>query len=681
MKKLLKYLSILLFLVLLASAAFVYTFDANQYKKEVADVIGSLLDRPVTIKGDVDISVYPWIGIKLNDLNIENKPGFSRTNFASIGQFDISIKIIPLLQKKLDIDKLVMHQLSVDFEKNASGENNWSGLTGNNTGNDSVESEFGLAGLVIGGIELKEASFSWLDVSADKRFKISKMSLLTEAVVKGQPLPVTLKAYVASNLPEWQAAVSVETNLEFNEDSPTFDAKSLKLSVKALLPGDDRKKVSFAMISDSSINWQEKTAKLTKTKFSIFGLILSGTFDVDNIFSVPTIYGPLKVKKFEAEKLAKRLEINLPVMANPQSLKDISLTTSFKTDFNSMYLDDISANVDSSNVKGFVHITDISNAVIRYELAVDKIALHEYRSVEDPSANNEIMIPADIIRAIDTEGIFDVENVIIDDIEITGLHVTSSIKEGVFTANPVSMLVGESDVKFAMVLDARSIPLGKLTAEVKNIDAKTSLNPLLKTVMGENAIVLDGIVNASANISTKGASLARQEKSAKGTITIDMEKVVVQGIDLNHASRKVVADYANKNEFRTRESYVPENDPTRNTEFTSLHATFQVSHGKYHNSDLLMTSKNADISGSGSIDFINKKIDYRPVIDIHVNNRIDIRDKLRDHPMEYHVAGDFEKLTTEFNIDKYELLVGRLLLQESRARRNKRLNTKEKKLW
>ncbi|MDH5736023.1 MAG: AsmA family protein, partial [Gammaproteobacteria bacterium] len=103
MKKLFKYIFIILLLILLAVAAFIYTFDANKYKQEIAAVAGAITGRPVTINGDVDISVYPWIGVKLNDVIIENSPGFSRKDFASIGQFDISVKITPLLQKQLDI--------------------------------------------------------------------------------------------------------------------------------------------------------------------------------------------------------------------------------------------------------------------------------------------------------------------------------------------------------------------------------------------------------------------------------------------------------------------------------------------------------------------------------------------------------------------------------------------------
>lgn len=677
MKKLFKFILILLLLVLLAVAAFVYTFDANKYKKEVAEIVGVIIGQPVSIKGNVDISVYPWIGIKLNDMVIKNNSGFSRKNFATIGQFDISVKIMPLLEKRLDIDKLVMHRLVIDFEKNAVGENNWSAFSGS----DGVESKYGLAGLVIGGVELADTTISWLDVSADKRFKISKMSLVTAAVVKGKPLPVTLKAYVRSNQPEWQAVVSVKTNLEFNDSTPTFKANNLKVSVKALLPGEEKNTVSFAMVSNSLINFQENTAKLTNTRFSIFGLIFSGTFDVDNIFSVPTIQGPLKVKEFEAGKLAEHMKIDIPVMANPKSLKHISLTTMFKTDFNNVYLDDITANIDDSLVKGFVHITDMDQAVVRYDLDVDKIDLHDYATADTTSAKAEIMFPLDLIRSANLEGTFDVKKVMLDDLELSEFHVSSNIKDDIVTANPVTMLIGESEFKAAMVLNARSIPLGEFAVEVKNVDAKASINPLLKNIMGDKTIVLDGIVNANANIKTKGASVARQKKSAKGTVTIDMAKTVIRGIDLNHASRFVVADYANNNNFRTRKSYVPEYEPDRDTEFNSLHASFQVSHGKLINSDLLLVSEDANISGSGSVDFINKKLDYSPVLDINVKSRIDIRDKLRDHPMEYHVLGGFGNLKTIFELDKYELLVGRLLIQESKTRRNKRLNTKKKRLW
>lgn len=671
MKKFLKIILVLFLFVLLALAVFVFTFDANKYKEEVAEVIGSIVSRPVSISGDVDISIYPWIGIKLNEVTIENNSGFSKKQMATIGQFDVSVKIIPLLQKKLDIDKLVMHRLAVDFEKNANGENNWSDFAAD-TGSDSVESKYGLAGLIIGSIELTDARLGWLDVATGKQFKISRLNLETSEIIKGHSLPLDLKAYVESNQPEWQAAISAKSELVFSDDSAEFEANNLKLSVKALVPGETMDTVSFAMVTDSKINWQENTAKLSKTKFSIFGLILSGNFDVDNLFSTPTIQGALKVKAFDASKPAEYFKLEIPPMADAKSLKNISLTTLFKTDFDKIYMDDIYANVDKSRVKGFVHIDNVSKPEIRYALEVDAVALHDYKVANSEADAGDL--PLAFINSSWLEGTLDIKSSMVDDVELTDLHISTRIEDGVMVANPVTMWLGDSEVKAAVQVDARSTLQTGLVINAKNVDAETSINPLLKTIIGDEAPVMQGLLNIDADIKASGASFAEQKLSAAGTVKIAMQDAKVRGIDLNYTSRSIVADYANRNDFHTRATYVPKYEPDRDTEISRLQAVFKVSKGKLMNSDLLINTENVIVSGSGSIDFINKKLDYSPIIDVIVLNRVDIRDKLRDHPMEYRVQGPFGNPEYQFEVDRYDLLVGRLLLQEAKARRNRQIN-------
>ena len=245
MKTFLKVFAGIVVLLVIAVAGFAYTFDANNYKEEIAELIESVTDRPINIAGDMDISLYPWIGIKINDVTIGNAAGFSNKTFATIGQFDVRIKVLPLLQKRLDVDKLVLHRLALELEMNAAGENNWSDFAGV-AENENVESESGLA----------DSRISWVDVSTGKQLKLSNLSLSTQAVIKGQPLPIELKAFIQSNQPEWQAAINAKTRLEFNQDSAVFDAKGLKLTVKALLPNTEMEKVTLAMVADSKINLQ-----------------------------------------------------------------------------------------------------------------------------------------------------------------------------------------------------------------------------------------------------------------------------------------------------------------------------------------------------------------------------------------------------------------------------------------
>ena len=186
MKTLLKILAGLVLLLVVAAAGFLYTFDANQYRQEIAGLVEAVTGRPVHIGGEMNLSVYPWIGVQVSDVTVENRAGFSSRTFATIGQLDVSVKIMPLMQKRLEIDQLVLHGLEVNFEISPNGENNWSGIAAASDSN-GVDKKFGLAGFAVGSIDLEDARLSWLDARTGREFTISKLSLATSAIVQGQP--------------------------------------------------------------------------------------------------------------------------------------------------------------------------------------------------------------------------------------------------------------------------------------------------------------------------------------------------------------------------------------------------------------------------------------------------------------------------------------------------------------
>lgn len=680
MKTFLKLVAGFVVLLVIAVVGFVYTFDANTYKAEITKLAESVTGRPINIAGDMDISLYPWIGIKINDVTVDNTAGFSNKTFASIGQFDVKVKIMPLLQKRLDIDKVVLHRTSVNLEINTAGVDNWSDFTGRSE-SDSMTSEFGLAGLSIGGIDLADSSLTWLDANSGKQFKITKLSLSTQAITHGQPLPVELKAHVQSNQPEWQAAIKATTVLDFNDSKAEFNADKLKMAVTALLPGKHVNKLSFAMVTNSTINLQTQTAKLTNARIGALGMVMSGTFDVENIFSVPLIQGPIKVKAFEAAKLAKHIKVDMPQFANEQSLKKISLTALFKTDFNTVYLNDISATMDQTKVNGLVHITGMTQPVVKYELKADKINLDDYKLVRNDSNQDKKPLTLDFVKAVDLEGVLDIETATLDGVELKQVHIASNIENDIVNANPVTAQVSEGEVKAALRFDARNTPEVLLTAEVKQVDAESSIGPLLNNIIGDQAPNIKGLVNMDASLNAKGASMTALKSSLQGTVTVTMDKVIVKGIDFEHASQSVVVEYAERNDFRVSRTFNQEYVPDSTTEFQNLHATFKLSKGRLVNKDLLLVSDKVNVTGSGSLDVFNGKLDYRPVIDMNMKSTVNVRDKLRDHPMEYHAHGSFGELSYDFEAEKYDLHMGRLMLQEAKANKNRRINSQSQNKW
>ncbi len=680
MKTILKLLAGLVLLLVIAVAGFLYTFDANSYKKEITELAGMITDRRIAITGDMAVSLYPWIGVKVNGVSIDNTPGFSQQTFATIGQLDLNIKIMPLLQKRLEVDRLVLHDLDVNFEQNASGKNNWSDITGV-SGRGQAGSESGLAGLSIGTIDLKNARLNWLDAATGKQFKISKMNLGTRLISAGQPLPLEMKALVESNQPEWMAAINAKTELLFDQDSALVEARGLKLSAKALLPDTEMGKLAIAMVSDGTFDLQTQSAKLTGTKLGMLGLVMAGTFDVENLFSVPTIQGPIKVKTFEAGKLAKHLKYDLPELANAQSLKKISLSAMLKTDFDSLRLDDISARVDQSKLDGFVHVAGIAQPRIRYQLTADQINLSDYLPVNRAADEGPAPLPLDYIKVAALDGELEVGTVLLNGIELKALQIATNSDQGVFNANPVTMQVHGGDVSAAMRLDARKTPAAILTADVKGVDASSSITPLLKTIIGDTAPKLSGLVDADININAKGHSLSAMKASAQGTIKLGMGAGSIQGIDFNYASQSVVVDYADRSDFRVSRTFNDEYVPDSVTEFDSLNASFRLNKGRLVNKDLLMVSKLVNVTGSGYIDLVNARLDYRPEIDMHVKKTGNVRDKLRDHPMMYHASGALGDVSYEFDAKRYDLHMGRLMIQEAKAHRNRQINKKSQNSW
>ncbi len=76
MARSIKFFFIILALVLFALLAFVATFDANNYKPQIIEQVEKATGRSFSIDGDINLSIFPWIGLKVEDVALGNEKGF-----------------------------------------------------------------------------------------------------------------------------------------------------------------------------------------------------------------------------------------------------------------------------------------------------------------------------------------------------------------------------------------------------------------------------------------------------------------------------------------------------------------------------------------------------------------------------------------------------------------------------
>ena len=111
LKLVFKILSVVVAILLLALVAFVFTFDPNNYKDTITAQVEKQTGRDFEIGGDISLSFFPWIGVKVEDVRLANAEGFSEEPFVRMSQLDVKVMLLPLLRKELQVDKVRLHGL------------------------------------------------------------------------------------------------------------------------------------------------------------------------------------------------------------------------------------------------------------------------------------------------------------------------------------------------------------------------------------------------------------------------------------------------------------------------------------------------------------------------------------------------------------------------------------------
>jgi len=128
MKKTLKWVSIivggliiLIILVLLITPMFL---DIQKYKPEIEKFATEATGRPVTIGGDLNLSLFPWAGVDFADLRIGNPEGFQEKDFVVVKSFDAKVKLLPLISKEIQVKRFVVEGPRIVLEKRKDGRGN-----------------------------------------------------------------------------------------------------------------------------------------------------------------------------------------------------------------------------------------------------------------------------------------------------------------------------------------------------------------------------------------------------------------------------------------------------------------------------------------------------------------------------------------------------------------------------
>jgi AsmA protein len=262
MRKIIRYLVIglvagIIFLVTIV-AIFVAVFDANAYKQELTDLVREATGRELQFHGDVDLTIFPALGMKLGAMSFSNAEGFGALPMIKVKAASISVDLASLISFSPEIDKLVLRDLEINLIRNKAGVNNWDDLVSKSTPATSAgtasatdssstapaESDFEFKA-AFGGLDLQNIKLLWLDEQAGTEFRITDLDISTGRMLPNEAFPMTLHLD-ASASGEFDIVFDLEANVEYLIERQQLTLDDMVLALNEFQVGGQVQVSNFA---------------------------------------------------------------------------------------------------------------------------------------------------------------------------------------------------------------------------------------------------------------------------------------------------------------------------------------------------------------------------------------------------------------------------------------------------
>src|ERR1700726_4561137 len=98
--------------------------NPNDYKGRIAAAVKESTGRELVLRGDIKLSVFPWVALELGRASLGNPPGFGEEPFLAFNHASVRVRLFPLLAKRLEIDRVELDGLDLRLRKNPQGTGN-----------------------------------------------------------------------------------------------------------------------------------------------------------------------------------------------------------------------------------------------------------------------------------------------------------------------------------------------------------------------------------------------------------------------------------------------------------------------------------------------------------------------------------------------------------------------------
>ncbi|MDC9725186.1 MAG: AsmA family protein [Gammaproteobacteria bacterium] len=505
MRILLKLLFLIIILVIVGLIALPFVVDPNDYKQEISEQVEKATGRTLTLDGDIELSVFPWIALELGPLSLSNAKGFKAESFAKVDATQVRIKLMPLLSKQLEMDTVVLDGLVLNLEKNKAGKTNWDDLaspsteTKETTKTESPNNEPSspaLGAVSIAGVQLTNANILWSDASKAESFQLKDLNLTTDPLVPGKPTAVNMNFSLLSSKPKATANITLDTKVMVDLENQRYALTDLNFTT--LAEGQDLPFSKADISLSGDLNADMVTQIVSIDDLSLKAKVNKEQQSIDATLSANIIS---KLKNQQTSLNALNLTAELIDPALPGGKADLKVTT------------DISADLQQETLTLSNLLVTVHDLLINSNINVSKLLS------DNPNVAGNIEVQPFNLRqlanrlAIDLPPMADGST-----LELVQVNTDFSASSKHFNAKQFDVTLDQSKLSGQFAVNNFAKPALSFKLVLDGIDADRYLPPASKEQVAPPASA------AAAGATTLPLETLRQV-NAKGTIDIGKLKI------------------------------------------------------------------------------------------------------------------------------------------------------------
>jgi AsmA protein len=434
----------LLLLIVLGVVTLTLFIDPNRFRGQIEAAVRDATGRPFQIRGDLEISWFPWLAVHTGRAELGNPPGVSGPPLAQWESARVGVRLLPLIHGQLVIDRIRFEGLKAALQRGADGRANWDDLLAG--GGDQRRPK--RPAPRIAGVEIRDGTLDYVDAKAGSHLRLSDWSLDVGAWGNDQPVPVQTHLLLEKIPADGSRPPSVdlrfETQLRLAEKRDRLELSATEMAGQIRGPSLPADGVPFATkVSKLNVVFEPLDISIPEWSVKVAEAQLAGTLAARKTSDRLRASGPLSVHIPSVRNFVTALGIDAPLPRDASAMGALSLKTSWAFVDGALALKPIALRLDETAFEGELVRSGSDQPTWTFNLHGDRIDLGRYLITEDKS-KEPFELPVETLKALRAQGTLLFDRARLADAEMKNARLRVLMADGRVQASSASRAQGKT---------------------------------------------------------------------------------------------------------------------------------------------------------------------------------------------------------------------------------------------